>query len=85
VAATEHVAVQVTGVSRLGSTVEVEDLATGRSFTYTLAEPHEAAPKDGRLSIASPVGMVLRSRRAGEVVTASTPQGHRRLRILSVT
>jgi transcription elongation factor GreA len=79
------VEVEVTGVARLGSTLEVEDLATGRTFTYRLAEPHDAAPAEGRLSIESPVGMVLRSRRAGEVVTASTPQGHRRLRIVSVT
>jgi transcription elongation factor GreA len=85
VAAPEEVTVQVTGVSVLGSTVEAEDLTTGLTFTYRLVEPHDADLKDGRLSIESPVGMVLRSRRPGEVVTASTPQGHRRLRIVSVT
>jgi transcription elongation GreA/GreB family factor len=85
VAAPEPVTVQLTEVSGLGSTVEVEDLTTGLSFTYRLVEPHDAAPKEGRLSIASPVGMVLRSRRPGEVVTASTPSGHRRLRIVAIT
>ena len=83
--APEHVAVQLTGVSGLGSTVEVEDLGTGMSFTFRLVEPHEASLQEGRLSIASPVGMVLRSRRAGEVVTASTPQGHRRLRVVAIS
>jgi transcription elongation GreA/GreB family factor len=72
-------------VSRLGSTVEAEDLASGLRLSYRLVEPHEAAPKDGLLSVASPVGLVLRARRAGEVVTATTPRGHRRLRIISVT
>ena len=75
----------LTAVSGLGSTVEAEDLATGLRLTYRLVEPHEAALKEGRLSVASPVGMVLRARRCGEVVIATTPRGHRRLRIISVT
>jgi transcription elongation GreA/GreB family factor len=84
-AAPEHAAVELTPISGLGSTVEAEDLTTGLSLSYRLVEPHDAAPKEGRLSIDSPVGMVLRSRRPGEVVTASTPGGHRRLRIVAVT
>ena len=80
-----HATVQPAPVSGLGSTVEAEDLATGMRLTYRLVEAHHAAPKEGRLSIESPVGMVLRARRRGEVVTATTPRGHRRLRILSVT
>ena len=84
-AAIPSIAVRLAAVSGLGSTVEVEDLTTGPTFTYRLVEPHEAAPKDGRLSVESPVGVVLRSRRPGEIVTASTPRGHRRLRIVSVT
>jgi transcription elongation factor GreA len=71
-------------VSSLGSTVEAEDLATGLRLSYRLVEPHEAKLKEGLLSIASPVGLVLRGRRVGEVVTATTPRGHRRLRIISV-
>lgn len=76
--------VGVTG-ARVGSSIVVEDVATGQSFTYGLVEPHEAAPKYGLLSIASPVGMALRSRHPGEVVTATTPLGHRRLRVVSVS
>jgi transcription elongation GreA/GreB family factor len=78
-------AIELTPVSGLGSTVEAEDLTTGVRLTYRLVDVHDAAPKEGRLSIASPVGMVLRARRPGEVVTATTPGGHRRLRIISVT
>ena len=72
-------------ISALGSTVEAEDLATGVRLAYRLVEAHHAAPKEGRLSIESPVGMALRARRCGEVVTATTPRGHRRLRIIAVT
>jgi len=71
-------------ISGPGSTVEAEDLATGGRLRYRLVEPHDAKPKEGLLSIASPVGSVLRGRRVGEVVTATTPRGHRRLRIVSV-
>jgi len=84
-ATSREAAVQLSGMSNLGSTVEAEDLATGKRLTYRLVEGHDAAPSDGLLSIDSPVGLVLRSRRAGEVVTATTPRGHRRLRILSVS
>jgi transcription elongation GreA/GreB family factor len=71
-------------VSGPGSAVEAEDLASGMHFMYRLVEPDEAKPKDGLLSITSPVGMVLCGRHVGEVVTATTPRGHRRLRIVSV-
>jgi transcription elongation GreA/GreB family factor len=81
----EAATVELTLPSGVGSAVEVEDLTTGLRHTYRLVEPHEAAPKDGLLSIESPVGKVLRSRRPREVVTATTPRGHRRLRIISVT
>jgi transcription elongation factor GreA len=81
----ERATVDLAPASGLGSTVEAEDLATGARLIYRLVEAHHAAPKEGRLSIESPVGMVLRARRCGEVVTATTPRGHRRLRIISVT
>jgi transcription elongation GreA/GreB family factor len=71
--------------SGLGSTIEVQDLATGLRFVYRLVEPHEARPTEGSLSSASPVGIALRARHVGEVVTATTPRGHRRLRIMCVT
>ena len=70
--------------AELGSTVELEDLATGARLTYRLVEVHAAAPAEGLLSIASPVGAALRAHRVGEVVTAKTPRGRRALRIISV-
>jgi transcription elongation GreA/GreB family factor len=76
--------VETTAPSGVGSTVEAEDLATGLRLKYRLVEPHDANPKEGLISIVSPVGLVLRARRRGEVVTATTPRGHRRLRIIHV-
>jgi transcription elongation factor GreA len=68
----------------VGSTVEAEDLTTGSRVSYRLVEPDDANPNEGLISIVSPVGLVLRARRRGEVVTATTPRGHRRLRIIRV-
>ena len=68
----------------LGSTLEVEDLVTGRIRTYTLVEVHEAAPTQGLLSVDSPVGRALVGRGAGQVVRAATPRGDRRLRIVAL-
>jgi transcription elongation factor GreA len=68
-----------------GSTVEVEDEATGKSVTYTLVSSREASAADGRLSIESPVAMALRGRRAGDVAVVQTPRGERRFRVASVS
>jgi transcription elongation factor GreA len=80
----ERAPVDGSGAAGLGSMVELEDLATGAQLAYRLVEVHAAAPKDGALSIASPVGAALHGRRAGEVVTAKTPRGSRALRIVSI-
>jgi len=72
------------GVAGLGSVVEVED-EIGRRSTYTLVSAREAVPKDGKLSLESPVGEALRDRREGDTATVQTPRGERRLQIVSVS
>ena len=67
-----------------GSTVEVEDEASGRKSTYTLVSALEAAPSQGRLAFDSPVGTALRDRRVGEVAVVATPSGELRLRDVSI-
>lgn len=67
-----------------GSTVEVEDEATGRTTSYTLVSSRDAAPAEGKLSIESPVAGALRGKRAGDVAVVQTPRGERRLRVASV-
>ena len=77
--------VSVRLVAGVGSTVETEDVATGRRATYRLVEAHEASPAEGLLSIASPVGLALNGRAPGDTATANTPRGPRSLRVVSVT
>ncbi len=71
-------------VVSFGSTVEVEDEASGRRMSYRLVSQHEASPSDGLLAFDSPVGTALRDKRVGEVAVVATPRGERRLRVVSI-
>lgn len=52
--------------------------------TYTLVGAKEADPRNGRVSNESPIGRALLGHRIGEVVTAETPGGLVRLKILKI-
>jgi transcription elongation GreA/GreB family factor len=83
--ASEQPTLEFPCLAGLGSTVEAEDVATGFRLTYRLVDPYAAAPNAGLLSVESPVGAALVGRCAGEVATAATPRGERRLRVLAVS
>src|SRR3954469_24800367 len=68
-----------------GSSVEVEDEATGKTSRYTLVSSNEAAPSEGKLSMDSPVAGALRGHRAGDVAVVQTPSGERRFKVVSVS
>ena len=62
-------------------TVQEEDFSPE---TYLLVGAKEADPRNGRISNESPIGRALMGKRAGEVVTAETPGGEVRLKILNI-
>ncbi len=74
------------GLARVGSTVEVIDEADAppEPVAYKLVDPAEARLSEGRLSYRSPIGAALLGRRAGEVVTVTTPAGPRTYRVVAV-
>jgi transcription elongation factor GreA len=78
------VEVVVGDVVGFGSTVEVEDEATGRRSTYRLVASPEADLAAGKLSVESPVAGALVGKRAGDVGAVETPRGQRRLKVVSV-
>ena len=51
---------------------------------YTIVGTSESDPANGRLSNESPVGAALIGARVGEVVSAATPGGVRKLRIVDI-
>ncbi len=68
-----------------GSVVEVEDIASGKTMSYTLVAAHEADVSNGMLSIESPIGEALDGCAVGDEAVFETPRGERRLKVLSVS
>lgn len=58
-----------------GCTVEVEDVDSGESRSYTILGPDEAEPAKGSISFLSPVGKALLGKEEGDEVTIDIPRG----------
>ena len=69
--------------AEIGSVVSVRD-EEGEEESYTLVGPAEADPRQGFISIASPVGRALLGTKAGDEATVETPSGPRRIQVLKV-
>jgi transcription elongation factor GreA len=67
-----------------GSTVELEDLDTGKEMRYRLVGPYEADLAQGTISVTSPIGRALIGKEAGDEVKVQTPGGVKNLEILDI-
>lgn len=67
-----------------GATVDVLDVASGKTTTYTIVGPTEADLKTGRLSAESPVAQAILGAEQGQTVQVATPTGARDLRIARI-
>jgi transcription elongation GreA/GreB family factor len=67
----------------LGSKVVVSG-ADGAEQTWHIVSSHDAAPKEGRLSVESPMALALLGRTAGDETSVATPRGTRVLTVLNV-
>ena len=70
--------------ARVGAKVTLEDEQTNERFSYCLVGPEEADPKDGKLSIASPLGKSLLGKKKGERFTLTLPNALVPYRIVNV-
>ena len=59
--------------ARLGAKVTLEDEQTKERFTYQLVGQEEADPRNGTLSIASPLGKCILGKKKGERFTLTLP------------
>jgi len=82
---------QVIDVSKLsgekvlfGATVSLADGDTGDKVVYKIVGDHEAEPKDGRISVSSPIARALIGKSEGDEVQVRTPTGVRTFEILGV-
>ena len=65
-----------------GATVSLVDGDTGEKVVYQIVGDHEAEPKNGKISISSPVARVLIGKCEGDEVEVRTPTGIRSFEIL---
>ena len=70
---------------KLLSKVEMSNLTTGSRMTYTIASPHEANLREGKISVKSPIGEALMGKKVGDVVEVRVPVGMLKLRIENIT
>jgi transcription elongation factor GreA len=71
------------GAVGLGSKVVVRD-GDGVEQTWQIVSSHDASPRDGRLSVESPMATALLGRTPGDQTSVSLPRGTRKLTIVSV-
>ena len=76
---------QASGAVQLLSKVEITNLANNSTMTYTIASPHEANLREGKISIKSPIAQALLNKKAGDTVEVRVPAGLLKLRIESVS
>ena len=66
------------------SKVEMTNLANNARMTYTIASPHEANLREGKISIKSPIAEALLNKTVGDEVEVRVPAGLLKLRIESI-
>jgi len=60
-----------------GSRVHLEDINSGEAVVYELVTPEEVDPKNGKISIGSPVGKSVMGKTSGDEVIINLPSGTR--------
>lgn len=68
-----------------GATVSLIDLFKGEAKKYKIVGEDEVDLKNGRISIASPVGKALIGNRVGDIVTIKAPAGDREYEIQGIS
>ena len=82
---------RVIDMSRLGTDsvqllckVEMTNLTNNSKMTYTIASPHEANLREGKISVKSPIAQALVNKKVGDIVEVRVPAGQIKLRIESI-
>ncbi len=61
------------GKVAFGSRIHLEDLDSGEAVTYELVTPEEVSPREGKISVSSPIGRALLNKLDGDEVTIKLP------------
>ena len=60
------------------------NLTNNSKMTYTIASPHEANLREGKISVKSPIAQALLNKKVGDIVEVRVPAGQIKLRIESI-
>lgn len=69
---------------QFGVTVVLTDLNTDDEVTYRIVGEDEADPKQGMISVTSPVARALMNKQVNDEVVVKAPKGDRELEILEI-
>lgn len=58
-----------------GSRVHLEDQNSGDEVVYELVTPEEVDPRNGKISVSSPIGRALLNKKNGEDIVITLPSG----------
>lgn len=78
------VAIMTGETIRFGATVTLTDDDTGDEVTYQIVGDQEADPKQGRISISSPISRALIGKTVGDAIEVKAPKGDRGYEIEAV-
>ena len=71
-------------VVTMNSTVHIQDIQTGKEFTYTIVYPEFANSDANRISILAPIGTALLGYKIGDTVEWEVPAGKRKLLVKNI-
>ncbi len=69
---------------KIGSTVVVKDLDTGKKKKFKVVSSIECDPEKNKISDESPIGGSLLEKKAGDEITVKTPHKKKRLKIVEI-
>jgi transcription elongation factor GreA len=67
------------------SKVELKNIKLKKNMTYTLVSENEANVKEGKISVASPIGKAILGRKKGDKVQVQAPTGVIDLEIVNIS
>jgi len=67
-----------------GARVSLEDLTTGEKVVYELVTPEEVDPRNGKISVGSPIGRALLNKGVGDEVVVHLPSGVKKYQIIDI-
>jgi len=70
--------------ANLGDTVTLKDLDSNEECSYTLVNPREINPAQGKISASSPIGRAIIGRGEGDIIKIAVPAGKLRYCIMKL-